>query len=103
MLLLRFAKATGVSALEAGKVVVVQGRVVPRQSLKVTGTAIECIYHETVIEEWRKGVRGGRAMWTPASGDEELVPFEIEDASGKVLVWPEPEHVDVRGGRSERG
>jgi hypothetical protein len=103
MFLLRFARTTGVSALEAGQLVVVQGRVVPRKALKVTSTSIDCVYHDTVVEEWKSGVRGGRAMWTPASRSEELEPFEIEDGSGRVLVWPEPERVDVRGGRNERG
>ncbi|MBI2897460.1 MAG: hypothetical protein HYY06_28130 [Deltaproteobacteria bacterium] len=103
MLLLRFARTTPVSGLQAGSVVVVQGRVVPRKLLKIANTPLDCVYHETVIEEWRRGVRGGRAMWTPAAGDEELEPFEVEDATGRVLVWPEPGQVTVRGGRNERG
>lgn len=102
MLLLRLVRPKAVSALEPGALVVVEGRVVPRKVLKVLGTNVECIFHDTAVEEWKSGVRGGRAMWTPMRGDQELEPFEVEDASGKILVWPEADRVDVRGGRSER-
>lgn len=102
MLLLRFAKTKPVSSLEAGNVVVVEGRVVARGKVKVLGTDVDCVFHDTAFEQWQKGIRGGRAMWTPVRGDQELEPFEVDDGSGRVLVWPEAERVDVRGGREER-
>ena len=81
---------------------VIEGRVVPRATVKVLGTDVDCVFHDTALEQWRKGVRGGRPMWTPMRGDQELEPFEVDDGSARVLVWPEAERVDVRGGRQER-
>lgn len=102
MLLLRLVRPKTISAVEAGALVVVEGRVVARKLLKVLGTTVDCVFHDTAVEEFKSGVRGGRAMWTPMRSDQELEPFEVEDASGKILVWPEAERVDVRGGRADR-
>lgn len=102
MLLLRLVRPKTISSLQAGAVVVIEGRVVGRTALKVLGTNVDCVFHDTAVEEWKKGIRGGRAMWTPLRGEQELEPFDVEDDSGKILVWPEPDKVDVRGGRSER-
>src|SRR5262245_51244921 len=102
MLLLRFARRTPVSSLHEGAIAVVEGRVVARTSLKVLGTNVDCVFHDTAVEEWKKGVRGGRAMWTPMRGEQELEAFEVDDGSGRVLVWPDEGTVDVRGGRRER-
>ncbi len=102
MLLLRFARTKPVSSLEAGALVVVEGRVVPRGRAKVLGTDVDCVFHDTALEQWKRGVRGGRAMWTPVRGDQELEAFEVDDGSGRILVWPEEGRVDVRGGREER-
>jgi len=102
MLLLRLVRPRAVSSVEPGALVVVEGRVVARKVMKVTGTTVDCVFHDTAVEQWKTGVRGGRAMWTPMRGDQELEPFDLEDASGKILVWPEDQKVDVRGGRAER-
>ena len=102
MLLLRLVRPKSIVSLQTGALVVVEGRVVPRTALKVLGTNVDCVFHDTAVEEWKKGTRGGRAMWTPMRGEQELEPFEVEDATGKILVWPEVGTVDVRGGRAER-
>lgn len=111
MLFLRFRKTTPVSALAVGQAAIVEGKAVSDASIKVPGTDHDAVYHETVTEEFKAGIRQGRAMWTPVAGDEELTPFWLEDASGRVFVNPlgrsprapsEPA-VKVSGGRSERG
>lgn len=102
MLLLRLVRPKSISSLEPGALVVVEGKVVARKGLKVLGTTVDCVFHDTAVEQWKTGVRGGRAMWTPMRGEQELEPFDLEDASGKILIWPEDGKVDVRGGRSER-
>jgi len=102
MLLLRFARAVPVASVQAGNVVVVEGKVVPLAKIKVLGTDIDCIFHDTVVESWQRGVRGGRAMWTPQRGDQELESFELDDGTGRILIWPEADRVDVRGGREDR-
>lgn len=71
--------------------------------LKVPGTDLTCVYHETTTEEFKTGTRGGgRAMWTPALHDEELASFWLEDDGGRVFVNPAEGQVSVRGGREER-
>jgi len=103
VLFLRWAKTTPVPSLAVGQTVVVEGKVLAEATVKVPGTDHDAVYHETVTEEWKKGIRQGRAMWTPMAGDEELTPFWLEDAGGRVWVKPGEQAVRVKGGRDERG
>jgi len=100
---LRFARTTSVPSLAVGQRVVVEGKVVAESRIKVPGTDFDAVYHETLTEEFKAGVRQGRAFWQVASQDEELEPFWVEDSGGRVYVRPEPGRVLVRGGRSDRG
>jgi len=55
--------------------------------LKSPLTFTECVYYRFLVEEERRGSKG-RTYWATVSSGSSILPFYIEDETGKLLVDP---------------
>ena len=99
MVFLRFARRTPIAKLGAGQTAVIEGRVVADKTLSVPGSDTRPIYFDMVVETYTTGSRGrGRPMWIPSKAEEQVVPFVIEDESGRAWIAAELPATHMKGG-----
>jgi hypothetical protein len=103
MLMLRFARTTPAAEARAGRVVV-EGRVVADRTCPLAFSPSRPVWFEMTVEAYQSGSRGrGRPMWIPQQAEEKIVPFSVEDGTGRVRVAAEQGGYRVGGARREVG
>ncbi|MCP4677999.1 MAG: hypothetical protein GY854_21285 [Deltaproteobacteria bacterium] len=104
MMFLGFKKKTRVSELKAGVEAIVEGEVVSRNVLTISGSGTRCVYYDKMNESFEVGARGrGRRMWVPKNLERRCAGFFIEDGESKVWVTNDTDGLEVAGGHQEGG
>ncbi|MCP4600928.1 MAG: hypothetical protein GY847_10435 [Proteobacteria bacterium] len=99
-----FKSKTQVSDLLEGAEVAVEGRVVSRNELTLSGSKTRCVYYDKLNESFEVGARGrGRKMWVPKNLERRCAGFFVDDGSGQVWVTSDTEGLRVDGGKQESG
>jgi hypothetical protein len=99
-----FFKKTPISKLEEGKGALIEGEVVAREELSLSGSGTKCVYYDKMNESFEHGQRGrGRRMWVPTNMEKRSAGFFVKDESGRVWVVGDTDALDVQGGKRESG
>ncbi len=99
-----FKKKTRTSELEAGAEAVVEGEVVARSELTISGSGTRCVYYDKMNESFEVGARGkGRKMWVPKNLERRCAGFFVDDGDGVVWVTSDTDGIEVVGGHQEGG
>lgn len=56
-------------------------------------TGVPCYYHRTIIRQWKH--QGKSSSWVTAADESTLVPFYLEDDTGRVLVDPQGAELEI--------
>ena len=111
LLRLRLARTTPIAHVRSAGPVVVEGRVVARETLSLAFAPLPAVAVEWWIESHRRVAAGRRRpMWVALEAGVRTVPFAVEDASGRIEVAADPDalllyapHRDVGPLRDRRG
>jgi hypothetical protein len=85
--------------VEPGRVAIVRGRVVPRDTIASPLTGTEGVYYRYTVEEWRRstvGALGGDGFWRLIERDEAIAEFYLHDGEHRALVSPFSARVEPR-------
>lgn len=106
MLLLRFLPsrpAAALTELPPESKVIVQGTVVPHQTLPLGTAHLACVWYDNLVESMKAGIRGTRALWFVEKAECRFAGFFVEDPTGRVWVTGDPREVVVRGAKRVSG
>lgn len=101
---LRFRPRTKIENLTEDSEPVIEGQVISKETITVSGTKIRCVYYDKLKESYQKPVRGaGRKMWIPQGVEQRCAGFYVDDGTGRVWVPEKTDGLLVREGITTRG
>ncbi len=101
---LRFRSRTKIEKVTKSSDVVIEGRVIAKDTISVSGTSVRCVYYDKMKESYQRPMRGaGRKMWIPQGVEQRCAGFYIDDGTGRVWIPEKTDGLLVREGVTTRG